>query len=56
MVFSVEEQNYRAKYQIKEYKKGCRTCKTMNVDISPKKYKAILPTEEPPVIDINKLR
>jgi hypothetical protein len=33
-VYTVENEEYKAKYALKEYKKGCRTCKTMNMSVT----------------------
>lgn len=53
----MEEENYKAKYAIADYKKGCRTCKTMNMSITPKRFKFEQNGEQSlPTTDINKLR
>lgn len=43
------------RYEIENYKKGCNTCKSMHMFISPKKHKG-QPTQNPPLSDMQRLK
>jgi hypothetical protein len=40
MIFTVEDENYKTKYAIGDYKKGCSTCKSMAMNVTAKPHKS----------------
>lgn len=56
MTFTVQDEGYKTKYHVKEFKKVCGTCKSMKQDITPKRPLVQYQTQEPPISDLKKLR